>query len=111
VSPRVDLDAAEARAKAAAAEGYGGEWCWDGGTLVDEDHDEAVGISRDRAAPTSAGAHIAGMDPPTTLVLAAELRAARNVVGRMTRRPCYFCGYGKHRADCPLAAYDEAVGS
>jgi hypothetical protein len=74
---RVDLDAAEARAKAAAAEGYGGEWCWDGGTLVDEDHDEAVGISRDRAAPTSAGAHIAGMDPPTTLALAAELRAAR----------------------------------
>jgi hypothetical protein len=77
---RVDLDAVEARAKAAATEGYGGEWCWDGGTLVDEDHDEAVGISRDHAAPTSVGAHIAGMDPPTTLALAAELRAARAAV-------------------------------
>jgi hypothetical protein len=106
MSPRADLDAAEARAKAAAAEGYGGEWCWDGGTLVDEDHDEAVGISRDRAAPTSAGAHIAGMDPPTTLALVAELRPARQVVEKY-RQLCADLGFVPAAA---LAAYDKAAG-
>jgi hypothetical protein len=71
---RVDLDAAEARAMAATSE------AWEvyqhrQGFLVLQLGDRHISVS-DLFSMQDA-LHIAGMDPPTTLALAAELRAAR----------------------------------
>jgi hypothetical protein len=95
---RADLDAAEARAKAALAD----NWC-----------NTPVCSVAPGAHPRQAGCpgtvqqweHYRGMDPPTVLALVAELRAARAVVEAARRCP------RERPLAAAVAAYDQAVGS
>jgi hypothetical protein len=66
----------------------------DGGSINESDADAEFIVEAHRVMPG----------------LVAELRAAREVVNRLPRTPCLFCGWGDHNPGCPLAAYDQAIG-
>jgi hypothetical protein len=66
---RPDLVDIRRVAEFAAQETDGGAWAWDGSELIELNHDNAIGIQCANVTGSNAGAHIARMDPLTTLAL------------------------------------------